>query len=74
MSAGGAAWRARAAALAAALLLVGAVLGCARPPERLRPVVLETLPHDPDAFTQGLVWDDGRFFESSGRYGRSDLR
>lgn len=40
----------------------------------LVPVVLETWPHDADAFTQGLVWSDGRFFESTGRYGRSDLR
>jgi glutaminyl-peptide cyclotransferase len=53
------------------LLSAGA---CAGEVERLRPVVLEELPHDADAFTQGLVWDDGRFLESSGRYGRSDLR
>jgi len=64
--------------LAAAALLVLALLAsaCDRPVavERLVPVVLETWPHDPAAFTQGLVWDDGRFLESTGRYGRSDLR
>ncbi len=31
-------------------------------------------PHDPQAFTQGLVWDDGVFYESVGLYGRSELR
>ena len=59
-------------ALALALTLVGCERGVSV--ERLTPVVLETWPHDPDAFTQGLVWDDGRFLESTGRYGRSDLR
>ena len=68
-------WR-RALACAAALLVALALLGCDRAPEaeRLAPVVLDTWPHDPDAFTQGLVWDDGRFLESTGRYGRSELR
>lgn len=42
--------------------------------QMLEPVVLDTWPHDPEAFTQGLVWDEGRFLESTGRYGRSDLR
>jgi len=31
-------------------------------------------PHDPCAFTQGLVWDDGALFESTGLLGRSSLR
>jgi glutaminyl-peptide cyclotransferase len=51
--------------------------GIVRPASRCRrstPVVLDTWPHDPDAFTQGLVWDEGRFLESTGRYGLSDLR
>ena len=63
-------------AWAAALLVALALLGCERAPavERLEPVVLDIWPHDPDAFTQGLVWDDGRFLESTGRYGRSELR
>jgi glutaminyl-peptide cyclotransferase len=38
------------------------------------PEVVAVLPHDPDAFTQGLVYDDGRFYESTGLYGRSDVR
>lgn len=32
------------------------------------------LPHDPAAFTQGLVFHAGRFYESTGRYGSSELR
>jgi glutaminyl-peptide cyclotransferase len=62
---------ARAVALTALTL---ALAGCSQAVSELRPVVLDTYPHDPDAFTQGLVWADGRFFESTGRYGRSDLR
>ena len=30
--------------------------------------------HDPDAFTQGLVFHDGFFYESDGEYGESNLR
>lgn len=40
----------------------------------LRPVVLERLPHDPQAFTQGLVWHAGTLYESTGGYGTSSLR
>lgn len=36
--------------------------------------VLARFPHDTNAFTQGLVWHDGRLFESTGLYGRSSLR
>lgn len=36
--------------------------------------VLATFPHDANAFTQGLVWDAGRLFESTGLEGRSSLR
>lgn len=32
------------------------------------------LPHDPAAFTQGLLYHDGFFFESTGLYGQSSLR
>jgi glutamine cyclotransferase len=31
-------------------------------------------PHDPNAFTQGLAFDDGELFEGTGEYGRSTLR
>jgi glutaminyl-peptide cyclotransferase len=32
------------------------------------------LPHDPEAFTQGLLFYDGFFYESTGLYGHSSLR
>jgi glutaminyl-peptide cyclotransferase len=38
------------------------------------PVVRGKTPHDPGAFTQGLVYADGRFLESTGMYGESSLR
>ncbi len=38
-----------------------------------RPRVVATHPHDPESFTQGLVWSRGRLFESSGLYGQSRL-
>lgn len=37
-------------------------------------IVVARYPHDPDAFTQGLVWHEGALFESTGRIGRSDIR
>ena len=36
--------------------------------------VVNTFPHQTDAFTQGLVFDNGRLFESTGLVGQSDLR
>ena len=36
--------------------------------------VVTTIPHDPDAFTQGLIVHDGRLYESTGQYGESTLR
>lgn len=36
--------------------------------------VLATLPHDPAAYTQGILFHDGFLYESTGRYGESDLR
>jgi glutamine cyclotransferase len=63
------------AAPAAAVALAGAhpAAGApAAPTVRLEPVA--TRPHDPAAFTQGLVWWRGRVWESSGLYGRSWVR
>ena len=37
------------------------------------PLVIRTYAHDPNAFTQGLVWDSGLLYESTGRYGHSTL-
>lgn len=36
--------------------------------------IVNVFPHDPDAFTQGLQWHNGRLFESTGQVGSSDLR
>lgn len=36
--------------------------------------VLAAMPHDADAFTQGLVWSRGLLLESVGGYGVSDVR
>jgi len=40
----------------------------------LRYTVTNALPHDPAAFTQGLLLKDGLFYESTGLYGQSSLR
>ncbi|MPY77202.1 MAG: glutaminyl-peptide cyclotransferase [Actinophytocola sp.] len=45
-----------------------------QPPERLRAQVLETLPHDPNAFTQGYEIAHGVLYESTGRVGMSWVR
>ncbi|EEI91144.1 glutamine cyclotransferase [Sphingobacterium spiritivorum ATCC 33300] len=36
--------------------------------------IINTFPHDTSAFTQGLEFADGIFYESTGRYGLSSLR
>jgi glutamine cyclotransferase len=36
--------------------------------------VINRYPHDPSAFTQGLVYHNGFLYEGTGRYGRSALR
>ena len=55
--------------------------GPAAPPATIpaHPVSVEltlvgTFPHDPQAFTQGLVLRDGLFYESTGLYGESTVR
>lgn len=42
--------------------------------ERLRVQVVSIRPHDPEAYTQGLVLDRGKLYESTGLYGVSSLR
>jgi glutamine cyclotransferase len=46
----------------------------AAPELRLELEVMATYPHDPRAFTQGLLWHRGRLYESTGMYGGSSLR
>jgi glutaminyl-peptide cyclotransferase len=42
--------------------------------ERLRVQVVRSYPHDRGAFTQGLLLDGGKLFESTGLVGQSSLR
>lgn len=42
--------------------------------ERLRVQVVRSYPHDRSAFTQGLLLDGGKLFESTGLVGQSSLR
>ena len=46
----------------------------ADPAPTLKAVVHRTFSHDPTAFTQGLLWRDGKLYESTGRRGHSELR
>ena len=43
-------------------------------PRQMKVKVLRTLPHDPTAFTQGLLIHGGTFYESTGMEGASSLR
>jgi glutaminyl-peptide cyclotransferase len=36
--------------------------------------IVRSYPHDPDAFTQGLIFRDGFLYESTGQNGKSSLR
>jgi glutamine cyclotransferase len=47
--------------------------GSKRPPEYTFKIV-RVFPHDPTAFTQGLVYHDGFLYEGTGLNGRSSLR
>ena len=55
------------------LLFLG-LSACDKGVESLPYEILRTLPHDGEAYTQGLVLRDGFFFESTGRYGESTVR
>jgi glutaminyl-peptide cyclotransferase len=51
-----------------------ALAGCEQKVGRQVPQMIRKLPHDPGAFTQGLLVSEGRFYESTGLKGRSSLR
>lgn len=59
--------------LLAATLFLG---GCRAQGAAVSPAleVLAVYPHNPEAFTQGLLLEGGRFYESTGLYGASTLR
>ena len=70
----------------AALVLLGAAplpqaapAPVAAPAADQRPVLLAAhvvarFPHDPRAFTEGLIWSDGALYESIGKEGESEVR
>ena len=73
----------RGTARAFGLILCVAILlsvGCGRAPTATSAVPVNTVsiinvyPHDRDAFTQGLVFEDGVLYEGTGLHGRSTLR
>jgi glutaminyl-peptide cyclotransferase len=70
-------WFAAAAVLLPALFAsdaVGADAATAVAPRQLRVEVVRALPHDPRAFTQGLLISGGAFYESTGMEGESSVR
>lgn len=44
------------------------------PPSQIMFKVTAVYPHDPTAFTQGLEFHDGKLYEGTGEYNRSNLR
>ncbi len=59
------------------LLIILSLLGlssCQQKTQNLVPKILNTYPHDANAFTQGLLFTDGKLYESTGLNGRSSLR
>lgn len=57
-------------------ILMGLALGLAAEatPVQYTVEIAAGYPHDPGAYTQGLIWHDGHLLESTGRYGESTLR
>ncbi len=53
---------------------LGIVLRSDIVPTRYRYRIVNSFPHDIKAFTQGIVFHDGYFYESTGQYGQSTLR
>ena len=58
--------------LASALCLV--CLGCSARVKQYKLEVVKEYPHDTGAYTQGLFFDEGRFYESTGQFGESSFR
>jgi glutaminyl-peptide cyclotransferase len=62
-------------AVLAWLSRAGAIIPFAQDPARqMRVEVIASYPHDPGAFTQGLLYHDGVLYESTGLEGESTLR
>lgn len=68
---------ARRLGLLAVVLALCNIMTVATPPKSQsadKVQVVHTYPHDPKAFTQGLIFVDGHLYESTGLNGRSSLR
>jgi glutamine cyclotransferase len=61
-----------------AIMLIGALAASFAAAQVSAPIdsytIVHTYPHDPHAFTQGLIYVDGHLYESTGLNGRSSLR
>ena len=53
---------------------ISIVILSATPPVQYGYRVVRSYPHDSEAYTQGLIYDDGFLYESTGQYGQSSLR
>jgi glutamine cyclotransferase len=56
-----------------AVMVLALLVAC----ERSAPApftITASYPHDATAYTQGLIWADGVLYESTGRYGHSEVR
>ena len=49
-------------------------LGCSARVKQYKVEVVKEYPHDTGAYTQGLFFDGGRFYESTGQFGESSFR
>ena len=56
----------------AALILSGS--SCDGKPRQYKVKVVKEYPHDVTSYTQGLFFNDGKFYESTGQYGTSTFR
>ena len=57
----------------AAAMCLGCI-GCAERVKHYKVEVVNEYPHDTGAYTQGLFFDGGRFWESTGQFGESSFR
>lgn len=58
------------------LFALTSLVGCGNAESRENAAwnVVAQYPHDPTAYTQGLLWADSVLYESTGRYGHSEVR
>ena len=61
-------------ALAVLVIMNPQILSQPEKPDQRIFRVVKVLPHDPQAFTQGLIYEEGFLYEGTGQYGQSSLR